>query len=103
MYCFGHRPLLVCQRGSGYSSMMYPNVEDTWTGFRAVTTCRPSLTNPWDTQQTNVIFNLDTTSKLLITTLILVQELPSLSRVLLLEHLVRILNNEPAKMEIYIA
>jgi hypothetical protein len=65
--------------------------------FRAVTTCRLPLTNPWVTQQTKVISNLDTTSKLLITTIVLVQELPSLFRVLVLEHLVRILNNEPAK------
>lgn len=70
--------------------------------FRAVTTCRLPLTNPWDTQQTKVISNLDTTSKLLITTLIFAQELPFLSRVLELERLVRILNNELAKMEIYL-
>nr|ABA97775.1 Transposable element protein, putative, Retrotrans_gag [Oryza sativa Japonica Group] len=50
-----HRPLLVCQRGFGYSSMMHPNVEITRTGFRAVTTCRLPLTNPWDTQQTKFL------------------------------------------------
>ena len=54
--------------------------------FRVVTTCRLPLTNPWDTQQTKVTSNLDTMSKLLITTLVLPEELPSLSRVLVLEH-----------------